>query len=473
MIKNIIYIFLILLLLLSYSSVSSTVNKDSMFILIFLVFGNILFFALAKEKIFSLKRQYMKHSTFVLLGFIIVHFQYYIDYLLGNVTIGNSYIWINIDVIVKSMLVSTLGLTAFLYGYSLLSDNLKKNNQFVSETFKEVKLLLIIATISLVVFFINVNPLYLAGFYGSEDMGPIATYAILIFTLNVFAIILQNCRNMVLTKKIPKNFKEYIQKQGYLLLFLIGLYLLSVMISGDRGPIIIFGISYFSGYFFVTKKKLNLKYTVLFLFAGAVIITSLGEIRRLDKNLDFSSKLQESIKNEKVHYETSFLPQTQELAGSVRTVHATIDYIPQKHDFLYGRFQFQQIVSSIPFFSPFLYLIFENHHQKYLGSSAFVTWINQGDFPTSGDGTSCIADLFFDFGIIGVLVGMLLFGYFIRFLEISMYSNSLPSLIVHIFGLVYLSNAIYISRSTILFDLRTVVWIFIILYINKYFFQKK
>jgi oligosaccharide repeat unit polymerase len=457
-----------------YLVAPTTMDKSTMSVLIVVIVSSLLFFMFSKENEPSLKGQFFKNSSFFLLGYCIVHFQYYFDYVLGNATLSNSYIWINTSVVVKAMVLSIIGMLCFFMGYftfkNTLKNTLKKNN----EKQTGVQLLLILALISLVVFLLTVNPLYLAGQYGAEDMGISATYAILIFSLLVYAIIIQNCRNMIVSGYIPSNFKEYAKLQGYFLISLIGIYLLLVMLSGDRGPIITFGICFVSGYFIVTKRKLNIKYGIPFILAGAFFMTLLGEIRKSDKDLGFSSKFKEVINQDNIYNEPSFIPQTQELAGSVRTLHATLDYIPEKHDFLYGRFQFQQISVVIPFFNFFLQSIFKDHHAKYAGSSSFVTWINQGDFPTSGDGTSCIVDFYFDFGLMGVIIGMFFFGYFTRFLEINMFSYYIiPSVIVHVLGVVYLSNAIYISRSSVLFDMRSVIWIFAVLFINKKFIANK
>lgn len=473
MFKILSYIFLTLILIVFYSVVSLTMDQSIMTVVISVMILSLISFIYRKESNYNLRGQFFKHSSFFLLGYIIVHFQYYIDFVLGNVSSDNLYIWINKSVVIKSMILSLIGLLCFFIGYLLCKNISLKKIKTVSNTVVSVKYLLVLALISLIVFYLTVNPLYLAGFYGSEEMGASATYANLIFSLSVYSVIIQNCRNMIVSRNIPTTFKNYLREQGYFLVSLIGVYLLSVILSGDRGPLITFGICFVSGYFFVTKKKLSLKYGLLLVFTGAFLITLLGQVRSFDSSLDFSAKLSEAIKKEKTQNEISFIPQTQELAGSVRTLHTATNYLPEKQDFLYGRFQFQQFTVIIPFFNAYLESLFESNHPKYASSASFVTWINQGDFPTSGDGTSCIADFYIDFGLLGVVIGMLLFGYFIRYVEISMYSNTLPTLIIHVFGVVYLSTAVYISRSTVLFDLRSVAWILIILIINRSLLNKK
>ncbi|MBB6612717.1 oligosaccharide repeat unit polymerase [Pontibacter sp. Tf4] len=468
MLQRLSYLILIILLSIYYFFVPETMDREVMGLLLILVLVVLTIHTFQKEKFELLKGQLLKHSTLVLIGFTIVHFQYYLDFVLGNVTENNDFIWVNRNVVLKAFVLSVIGLLSFLLGYSMYH-RFVANFISAPEKPRSTKALTFLAFVSLAIYFYTVNPRYLLGYYGSEEMGASATYAILIFTVSVFAIIVQNSRNIILSKAKPKSFSSYLLQQGYFFLFLIGVYLVSVVISGDRGPIMTIGLSMGTGYFFVSKEKLKFKYAVLIVIASASLMSILGIARSLDKELDFQSRIIEGVKSESKYAEQSYLPQTQELAGSVRTLHTTVSYIPSNHDFLFGRFQFQQLSIVVPFVSAFNTLIFDNNDFKYKGSASFVTWINQGDYWRSGDGTTCIADFYFDFGLPGVIVGMFLFGYSMRYAEISMYSRKLPSLLSHAFLIIYLSYAIYIARSSYLFNMKLVIWTVILLVVNKYF----
>ncbi|WP_300565261.1 O-antigen polysaccharide polymerase Wzy [Flavobacterium sp.] len=471
---KIFYLLVIIILVPFYLFAPATMDKAVMSYLFILAFACLSVYMFTKEKEINLKAQFFKHSTLFLIGYFIVHFQYYLDFILGNAPLENPFIWINNNIVVGSMIISVIGLACFFLGYFTYKKSKVKIKQ-KPEKVAKINYLIFISIFALVVFFMTVNPLYLAGFYGAEEMGSSATYAILIYSICIFSIIVQNCRNMIVSGQIPKNFKEYIKSQGYILLTIMGVYLISVIVSGDRGPLITFSVFYLGGYFFVTRKKLSSKSLLVFIFVGASFITLLGVVRNQEKKVSFSERLLMGINNKAAFEEEetpSFFPQTQELASSVRTLHTTIDYIPQKHDFFYGRFQFQQITVVVPFFNIFSVLLFEDQSVKSAGSSSFVTWVNHGDNPTSGDGTSCLADFYFDFGLIGVIIGMFLFGYYIRFWEINTFVNEMPTLLVHIFAMVYLSNALYIPRSSVLFELKTVIWVYFLLKVNKAIFQK-
>ncbi|WP_290794824.1 O-antigen polymerase [Flavihumibacter sp. UBA7668] len=476
MITKIIFLISLLFFILLGFFLPDEMNMELM--ILHLIFVALIFLTsfLTPERISSLKGQYFKHSIFFLIGFVVVHFQHILDFVTGAINSSYSYIWVNEDVVLKALNFSVIGLTSFLLGYyfdrndKLLGKRVKR--KFEERPYK-AKFLLWLSAFFLVSYFFTVNPLYLAGHYGEVEMGTGATYFILLFEVVVSAYIIQMCRNATIEDRYFRNIWEYIKYLGRPFFICLVVYLVSVMFSGDRGPIITFSLIFLSGYLMVTKFKIRLYFYVLFIILGGFLFTILGSIRSQDKSLGFFERFQSSLNKESRFPQKSILPFTQELATSIRAYHTTVNYIPERHDFLFGRFQYQQLSLGIPFFNPLNNLMFGDSHYKYRSSARFVTWINQGDFPYSGEGTTCLADFYFDFGLFGIVIGMLLFGYLFRILEVSMFSQGLPSLFISCMIITYIGNSIYIARSSFGFELRTVLWVFAILLINKYVFNMK
>ena len=91
------------------------INKEHVAILLTIALLSVVSFFLKKEPNSKLKKQYFKHSVFFLIGYLIVHFQYPLDYLVGNIS-NDKFIWINQRIVVKSLSYQ-LGLISFLLGY--------------------------------------------------------------------------------------------------------------------------------------------------------------------------------------------------------------------------------------------------------------------------------------------------------------------------------------------------------------------
>ncbi|SMC69889.1 O-antigen polysaccharide polymerase Wzy [Moheibacter sediminis] len=471
MFKKLLFFGIVLLLSVYYFNSNENMDKEVIFILLSLVGVTTFLFFYRKEAEPNLKGQFFKHSTIAVTGLLIVNFQYYIDYLVGNIPITDSFIFVNQRIVVKSLTLSLIGLLMFFIGY--LSYTKRKKIFKARKRIYHTKYLEILVVVFLILYFSTININYVMGGYGKVDKGSGITYIDLLFKTFVISTIIQKTRNLILSGKENITIKIYLKNLGLPLNISLILYLLTVLLSGDRGPLITFLILVFTGYLFVTKRKVKKRYGILALFVGASLITILGVARSFSSDLSFTDKVQLAFQDDPFSQEKSFLPQTKELAGSVKANHHAVDFVPEHHDFLYGRFQFQQITVVLPFFNIFNVIIFEDVSKKYAGSASFVTWIFQGDRPTYGNGTSVIADFYFDLGLIGVVIGMFFFGYFMRMAEVKMYVEKMPSLFSHTFFMVYIGSALYIARSSFLFEFRTVVWVFVILLINQYLFNKK
>jgi hypothetical protein len=472
---KIIFFLIITFDLLLFRMVPNTMNKEVMSLVVVLSLFCVFLFFTRKETNTHLKGQYLKHSSLIIIGLLIVCFQYPIDFILGNVTEGESFIWQDNSIVLKSLVVSSTALVSFFFGYLCYTNRLntffyKKNVE--SEKVKNIFFLECLVILSLVIYFLTVNPLYLIGFYGEEYMGEDAIRSILLFKVFVFSAMVQKSRNQIIQGVKITTIRNYVNYIGWPLSIAVLGYLISVMFSGDRGPIIEFGLLIIASYIVSNKIKISIKKIIIFLFLGSLFITVLGEARNQDKNLTFTEKISKVMFQKDDLSKKSIIPQTQELASSILTIHAAVSYIEKTNNYLFGRFQFQQFAVSIPFSNTIVNDFFIEKDTKYQSSADFITWIIQGQNPTYGNGSSCISDFYLDFGVLGVMFGMLFFGYLIRYAEIALFSNELPSVFAHIFSIAYLCSAIYISRSSVFYGIQFIIWVYFIFLINKYFFNK-
>lgn len=463
------FIFLVITISL-YFSETLTMDRSIMLFLLGFVLFSLIIFVIKKENNKNLQGQVLKHSYLFLIGYLIVSFQFYIDFIIYNIDENYQEIWVNRSIVVKSMVIVTSGLLTFLIGYS--TTKFDKASIIKNKSVKKIintKFIFIIWVLSLLVFYLTVSPLYLLGYYGKEgaEIGRIPSLALFLFHSTFYVLLIQKLRNLKTYNNYNLTVKEYLKKMGLSFTSIVFIYLATVLFSGDRGPLMTVGVSMFAGYVYLNKRKLKFLRIIPFFILGVFFISLLGKARSLERDISLFDRISLVFNDDiKVVEQESFLEPTKELAKSVLTTHAAINYIDYSGNYTYGRFQFQQIANSIPFFSNFYPLIFTDNHKKFSSSASYITWIIQGDDPFFGNGTSSTADLYLDFGFLGVLLGMLSFGFFIRYLEVIFYAEELISLPFQVLSFVYLTNAFYLGRSSLLFNIKICSVIYIILLLN-------
>jgi hypothetical protein len=146
-----------------------------------------------------------------------------------------------------------------------------------------------------------------------------------------------------------------------------------------------------------------------------------------------------------------------ELALSSRTLAVSVRDVPSEFDYQYGMFQFQQLVSIVPGAQRLINNIVYDGNPIYDGSANFITYLIHRRSVDYGDGSSVIADLYLDFGIIGVVIVMFIFGRFISRIELDVHQRNIKLDLRFLAFMAFLSNAIYLSRSTIMLEFAGII----------------
>src|SRR5690606_33413580 len=323
--------------------------------------------------------------------------------------------WINRNNIIKSLLYCSIALNGFLVGYSFSITKPPKIKHKIQKIFS-LKPLKLINLILFVLFLTQIDSTFLdSALYGDRKMSSLLGYAILFYETSFIALTVHIIRNTIIDEK-RLVLKEYIQHYGYCFYIFLA-YLLCTLFSGDRGPIIYLILMVAFGYVFIANINIStIKFYIVF-FGSAIAVSLLGIIRRfsLQKGA-IDNVLSADYYNR--YYPNSVMPFTKELAGSIRTVHIGIDAVPEKYDFFYGLFTFQNFSLIIPGFNGFI----NNNlgiNLEYLTSAKFLTFIDLGASATWGIGTSAVADVYLDFGVLGLILIFFFFGYFSRKIEVN------------------------------------------------------
>lgn len=476
MVIIIFYLLIFLVLLIFYNSAPNVLEVDFIATTLFIDFISIIFFIVANYKGF--KENIFRHSIFILLGYVIVHFQHLAEFVIkGNLPYGLN-LWVNEAIVCQSLVLSSLGLISFLLGYEIYKLGKMRGSLLVSEINNErfpvllasPKFLVFISYLLLFLFLLTANPLYLAGHYGSEDPGTIAKYIQLLFWLFFYSSIIIKSWNVAFYTK-SKSFLAHIREIGVSINVLALLFCMFMLFIGDRGPAIMVVMIYLSGFVFRVKNKPKPVYLLVLLFFGAALMSLVGEYRKTDKNLSVVERLVNSYEKKEVE-EVNGLEETSELAGSVKALHYAVAYVPNVYDYKYGRFQILQLVASIPGSAGFLYRNFDSSFENQ-GSAYFITYLDQGYDVTWGLGTTVVADFYIDLGFIGVIVGMFIFGLFVCKFELLSLSEKPLTILAWVFILIYMARSIYIGRSSALFPLQESLWIYLIIMLNNFLLKQK
>jgi oligosaccharide repeat unit polymerase len=214
---------------------------------------------------------------------------------------------------------------------------------------------------------------------------------------------------------------------------------------GDRNSFFINAIILIGGYFSLIKSASR-----KFLFVGvvgALLLYNIIEITRRsdDRSVD-------------AYLNAYKLMQDKEGSSFDITLlgyRFTFDFIPQRHDYFYGKFFLLSITSIVPFLSGQLV----SPDDSYIASSTVITYTLNGANSNWGLGSNIVSDLYMDFGAIGVIIFIFIIGRFAVFTQQKFETNnSIKWTTVYLMTLAMFAE---ISRYGFAFPVRNLVWTFL------------
>ncbi|MFI3287702.1 MAG: O-antigen polysaccharide polymerase Wzy [Rikenellaceae bacterium] len=493
------YLCLLLLVTVLYLFSEMEFNKSSIGWVLFIAALSYLMFFFRKESNPYISKQFLVPSKLFILGYTIVYFQNVLDVFFGYSDPYNELSILYPSAIIRSSLLSVMGLISFFIGYLLFD---RKNSPTkapqraiaTAETpapqrqkFIPLNLLKIFCFALLALYLVFVNKAYLWGGYGTGvGMGGVASLVSYFLEGSIYGVLLLHSLNLkaqrqnislsqnTSLRKTPEKTKlTLVRFIGSLGLFnlVIALYLLTVLLSGDRGAIIYITLGYFYCYLYCSSKIFSaLKSLILIAIAG-ILISVLGVARTMRTIESKSEQIALAAEILSLREATSLSPPTKELANSLRCLHAVVEERERLgSEPYYGRFASYQILSSFPFSGTLLSLsgLYGSEHTS---SAEYITELIQGRNPSYGDGTACIAELYLDFGPLGVIFAMVLFGLFMRKSDELSSGEREVSIFLFALVLLYFAHSIFIARSTLLFPLKKAIATFTICYLYIYFYK--
>lgn len=466
---SIILNFIIIVIAIVLWLITSNYEETVLHITVYMAFVSLATFVISNKECFLFEGQYLRVSYLFIIGFFIVFFQYNIDLMLGNISVSHP-VFASSASICTAALLSVVGLSSFVLGNTLALAKLdpKEYGEYgdkVPQKYIFVQKILLLTCVLLYLYF-NMRTILSGSYVYSEDAmkssaGSLSNYSVVMVQVFVFTILSSNAFNIKISGNRISPW-DYLKSNGLLFNIPVGFYLILVFMTGDRGPVITILMAYIITYIVACKKKISLIPLLFIVIGSGTFLSIVGDVRRHTNLLT----IKEILSYNNTYISESFLPATQELAGSYKTFTYTVEKVPSSQEYFCGMMQLRNLGYSVPFLYRLIPFVYSSRDYEN-GSTSYCTYLIQGLDRKYGNGTSLLADIYLDFGIMGIIILMIWLGAFITRLDYELfYGDSLNWMLVSI---VCFSYSVYLSRSTLVTPIYFIVPALLIVYCRKYF----
>ncbi|MFW6155408.1 MAG: O-antigen polysaccharide polymerase Wzy [Planctomycetota bacterium] len=346
------------------------------------------------------KVNWLSIDVLFMLGYFAVHFSYPLFWVLGLVP-SSPKIWISEDVVGRGTCYALIGYILFSTGYMLLADRNAHPNwgraYFDPETLRRWKRVgwvwTILGFITLSVYVKLAGPALIAGQYEGSGVGSYAARVVHI-GMEVFlrtGLVIVSISAALLTGKLKVG---WVVKVG--LLLLVGW----LLVLGDRSlavSLAMFMVVCYAEY----VRRISLKVLIPLIIAG-LFVMSVVRIARHHEQRSVGAVVDVATSGtDEIGIQAGLM----NFGASVRTLYASLVAVPSQYPYFKGTLKISGTMGIIPFSRRLL-----PARMQFINSARLLTWwINRGNM-TSGTGTTVAADLYCDWGLPGIMIGMLLLG---------------------------------------------------------------
>ncbi len=345
-----------------------------------------------------------------------------------------------------SILASTLGLISFNIGFNktiyIRQDSLQEGNYLFYLNLP--KIITILFYLCFILYLVTGARAMFIGSYATSDVGSVTENGIFVLVNYFAAFILALSIIFYRLNIIPKNLK--------VAFIFVGIWSVMLLIIGDRNMFFLLAILVCSG-IATYIKQISLK-QISVLIAGALFLYNIIEVSRTSDVRGFAAIMESALEggNEARIDQGSF---------SITTVtsRAAFAIIPEKHDYYYGKFKLIGFAGVLPYSRG----LFVAHSDPYTTSSKVLKDEMIGPFAIWGVGSNIITDIYFDFGVVGILLLMFSLGYFAKYIY-SHAKNNNNSVKWGVLNLLLLALYAELPRYSFDFPVRYIAWSFIIFF---------
>jgi len=371
----------------------------------------------------------------------------------------------NEDLISRATAMAFLGIASYFLAASFLkkpASSLSKDIQYDIRSPKSIILgLIVLSFIFFLLILINFWDGIIMGKFGST--GDSKQYLLALFQVTFeLALILEFYHSR---EKYAGKFRYFVRYFNKYLLSIGLLFTILFLRVGDRGPVIQLFLIVIALYS-IFVVRINFRKFALIVLAGMFILTFIAYARTRDQNILESERgLSEYVERGKERMNlNSFFDLGMDLIVNNRNLYVGIEYA-EVNGYNYGKDMFVTIFAAFPRVPVFMAGWVFDATPRELSSGYILTTEALGPNPAWGLGTNLIADIYMNFGLIGIIILMGILGLLIRKLQLSVRAgSSVLNLVVYLF---LLSFSLYLPRTAYLTPLRYVLWAIIIYYLVK------
>lgn len=419
---------------------------------------------------------------FMLCFFIVFFFIYFCHFILGLEfsESGIERLEFSYFTLYKGVMLSSIGFSSLLLGYFFPYRRENKNRivkvPYILNRSLCKSSLIPACMIFFSLFVISAGNAFWQGQYVVSALESAWYYEYVRFILDILlmtAIVVSQYNVFFNGSKIGWNPLHYVRNMGWPLSVMVIVYALTMLNAGYRSPAMSILIAYSWLYFFAQVLKIR---TVI---AGCIFIfiflSFISSLRSYDGTKTYSDAIQDMSNKDTLFEESKlYLIPFAEFSASISPSHYVINSLGKEElPYFYGKEAVYNIFFAIPFFAPIFRKYCLAEQNGYPGAT-YITYLHyQCDekyFPT-GLGTNQIADLYLDFGVSSVMLGMFALGFLLRSSHYILNKQS-SSLLLFVVTVFLFANGAYSTRGTYLVYFFNVVYVYIFSLIFLYSSKK-
>lgn len=436
--------FLLLFVALSLTP-AKTLNFDSNRVLVFMLLGVLV---ITLHLLSNLEKNWLRIDTVFILGFVVVNYQWPLMYAVSDFLPLYSF--------QTNSLLLNGGYAVWLATIFLISWTIGYAVRFESHTKEKTDQIAGLGRLNLVLFFALVGFSVAAGssFFTREiytlrqeslylTVSGVAAYffivveilAILTLSFLLYARTAVGLRHRATLR--PLSMSEVGS------LTLLCLYCFIFLLGGERGQVVYILLA--AGLAIATNiRPVRLWEFALLAVLGFSAFTIVGAIRSLADGASLQFMLS-----------YGYWGISNNLAQSVVTVTQAVQLTDERGDYFWGALWISQLLGLIPFVQS-IFLAITGLNISDISSAMQITTYTFGSNPHSGLGTSPVADTYLNFGVPGVVVFSFLYGLMCR--QMSIWISGRRGYLRFFAATAFGGLILYITRSSLLFQLQPIVW---------------